>query len=123
MKTTWIPLARACAAMGFRAFAFDGLMMIAFDARGDEGADVGDLARRVGLAMGDPEPVDLAALQRLRLDRADHPLAPPVADEGVRDTQRELVLRAARLADRCGGRDDQAEYGKQNAEARGASTT
>jgi hypothetical protein len=30
MKTTVIPRARACAAIGLRAFALDGLMMIAF---------------------------------------------------------------------------------------------
>ncbi len=58
------------------------------DAGGDEVAEVLELAAASVFAMRDVERGDLAGGERLRLDRADHLLAPAVALHGVGDADR-----------------------------------
>ena len=61
-------------------------------ARLDEVVDVLELARSVGVAVGDVEGCDLTRGSCLRLDGADHLLAPAVALHGVRDTDGVSVI-------------------------------
>ena len=78
------------------------------DPGADQVADVLELAGRIGVAMGDVELGDLAGGERLRLDRADHLLAPAIALHGVGDADRVAVLaRAAETAEAKHGRAGQ----------------
>jgi hypothetical protein len=61
-------------------------------ARLDQVADVLELPRRVRVAVSDVEALDHPRVQRLRLHRADHLLAPAVALHGVRDADGVHVL-------------------------------
>src|SRR3954451_14593748 len=87
----------------------DGVDDDRVDALGDEVADVLELAGSVGVPMRHGELADLARGGSLRLDRADHLLAPAVALNGVRDA--DLVGRGAaagrgRAAGRCAARSN-----------------
>ena len=77
-ETIFTPRAAACATTELSAFALDGLMMIAFAPAEIRVADVGDLLRRLAVAAGDDHLRDLAARERLGLDRADHLLRQPL---------------------------------------------
>ena len=75
----------------------------------DEVTDVLELAVGVGVAVRDVERCDLARSSCLRLDGADHLLAPAVALHGVRDTDGvAIVLRDDRSSPKAGGREGQA---------------
>ena len=94
--TTMIPAAVASLSAGLDAGRVGRVDDDGVDAGADQVADVLELAGGVGVAVGDVERGDLAGGERLRLDRADHLLAPAVALHGVRDADGVAVLRQRR---------------------------
>jgi hypothetical protein len=86
-ETIFTPRAAACATTELSAVALDGLMMIAFAPA--------EIRLRMSAFCS-------AARERLRLDRADHLLAPAVAHERVADAEH-VLLPARRLRARRAG--------------------
>ena len=90
--TTTMPLSVASSSAGVDAGRIGRVDDDGVDAGADQVADVLELAGRIGVAVRDVELGDLAGGERLRLDRADHLLAPAIALHGVGDADRVAVL-------------------------------